>query len=428
MQAEEKIKEEEYFTAREKGHQIVIVLSGQAYLNFVNAIKSSATRKLYDITLKRYMRFIKATNVEDLLLSSSYLNQQQIRLIEAKVIEFIIHLRDVDKISHSLRNAYFCAINLFYSMNDITLNKHKIGRYMGGHTRTNKDRAFTHQEIATLLNFCDERTKAVVLLLASSGVRVGAIPCLLLKNLKENTDYKLYKITVYDGTTSEYITFCTPEATVAIKNYLEYRKRCGEILTENSLLFREQYDKNDVFNINRPQMLRAESIGKLITDTLDDAGILGVRRLLTKQEKDTVVRAKIRKEIARCNGFRKFVNTNFVRAKVDPIKKEMLLGHKRSLGLDVNYYRPNEDELLQEYLKAVDYLTIDNEHRLQRKVVELTQKQDDIELMKAEQRRKDLELREQMQQQQQQYQRMIEEFQDRDRKENEELRREITGT
>jgi hypothetical protein len=175
-------------------------------------------------------------------------------------------------------------------------------------------------------------------------------------------------------------------------------------------------------------MLRAESIGKLITDTLDDAGILGVRRLLTKQEKDTVVRAKIRKEIARCNGFRKFVNTNFVRAKVDPIKKEMLLGHKRSLGLDVNYYRPNEDELLQEYLKAVDYLTIDNEHRLQRKVVELTQKQDDIELMKAEQRRKDLELREQMQQQQQQYQRMIEEFQDRDRKEKEELRREITGT
>jgi type II secretory pathway pseudopilin PulG len=47
--------------------------------------------------------------------------------------------------------------------------------------------------------------------------------------------------------------------------------------------------------------------------------------------------------------------------------------------------------------------------------------------MKAEQRRKDLELREQMQQQQQQYQRMIEEFQERDRKEKEELRREVMG-
>jgi hypothetical protein len=56
---------------------------------------------------------------------------------------------------------------------------------MGEHTRANKDRAFTHQEIAMLLNFCDKRTKAIVLLLASSGIRAGAIPCLLLKNLQE---------------------------------------------------------------------------------------------------------------------------------------------------------------------------------------------------------------------------------------------------
>jgi hypothetical protein len=103
-----------------------------------------------------------------------------------------------------------------------------------------------------------------------------------------------------------------------------------------------------------------------------------------------------------------------------------LLGH--SIGLDGNYLRLNEEEILQEYLKAVDYLTINNEHRLQRKVVELTQKQDDIDVMKVEQRSKDLELREQMQQQQQQYQRMIEEFQQRDRKEKEELWREIAAT
>lgn len=46
--------------------------------------------------------------------------------------------------------------------------------------------------------------------------------------------------------------------------------------------------------------------------------------------------------------------------------------------MDNNYYRPREEELLQEYLKAVDYLTINNENRLEKKVEELTQKQDDI--------------------------------------------------
>jgi hypothetical protein len=68
----------------------IVVLSGQAYLNFVNAIKSPTTRKLCDIALKRYMRFINAKNIEDLLLSS-YLNQEQIRLVDAKIIDFIVH-------------------------------------------------------------------------------------------------------------------------------------------------------------------------------------------------------------------------------------------------------------------------------------------------------------------------------------------------
>jgi hypothetical protein len=99
---------------------------------------------------------------------------------------------------------------------------------------------------------------------------------------------------------------------------------------------------------------------------------------------------------------RKFNLTSLVSAGVNPIVKEMLIEHKSSLGLDNNYYKPTEQQVLQEYLKAVDLLTINDEHRLQRKVVELTQKQDDIDLMKAEQERKDLELREQMKQQQQQ--------------------------
>jgi hypothetical protein len=78
-----------------------------------------------------------------------------------------------------------------------------------------------------------------------------------------------------------------------------------------------------------------------------------------------------RKDVKRAHGFRKFFNNNLVRAKVNIAIKERLLGH--SIRLDDNYLRLNDDEVLQEYLKAEDYLTINNEHRLQRKVVELTQ-------------------------------------------------------
>jgi hypothetical protein len=72
---------------------------------------------------------------------------------------------------------------------------------------------------------------------------------------------------------------------------------------------------------------------------------------------------------------RKFNLTTMISAGVNPIIKEMLIGHKSMLGLDNNYYKPTEQQVLQEYLKAVDFLTINDEHRLQRKVVELTQKQ-----------------------------------------------------
>jgi hypothetical protein len=48
-----------------------------------------------------------------------------------------------------------------------------------------------------------------------------------------------------------------------------------------------------------------------------------------------------------------------------------------------NYYKPTEQQVLQEYLKAVDFLTINNEHRLQKKVAILEKKQDDIEMLKA---------------------------------------------
>jgi hypothetical protein len=44
----------------------------------------------------------------------------------------------------------------------------------------------------------------------------------------------------------------------------------------------------------------------------------------------------------------------------------MLLGHHT--GLEENYYRPEEQDLLNEYLKCVDSLTVSNEFRLQRQV------------------------------------------------------------
>ena len=87
--------------------------------------------------------------------------------------------------------------------------------------------------------------------------------------------------------------------------------------------------------------------------------------------------ADIRKEVMASHGFRKFATTNMIRAKVNPEAREMLLGH--SIGLSNSYYKPDVNEILTEYLKAIDLLTINEENRLRRKVEILEVKADKIQ-------------------------------------------------
>ena len=95
-------------------------------------------------------------------------------------------------------------------MNDVRINKEKIGKFIGEPIRKTNDRAYTHEEIKLIIDTCDLRLKVFILLLASTGMRVGAIPSLKLRHLQRLDS--LYMLTVYENTKDQYITFCTPEA------------------------------------------------------------------------------------------------------------------------------------------------------------------------------------------------------------------------
>ena len=53
------------------------------------------------------------------------------------------------------------------------------------------------------------------------------------------------------------------------------------------------------------------------------------------------------------------------------INVELLMGH--SLGPTDSYYKPQESDVLNDYLKAVPLLTINDESSLQAQVTELTE-------------------------------------------------------
>ena len=218
--------------------------------------------------------------------------------------------------------------------------------------------------------------KSIILLMASTGMRIGAIPDLKLKHVQELEDKQkqIYKITVYEKSKEEYYTFCSFECYSVIKSYLDYRKKSGEVLSDESYLIREQFDIDDFEQIRKKS--RGITLNGLKTN------IQGLLRKSGIREVNHNFQYGERTPIPMSHGFRKFWMTQAVKSKMPAEQREMLLGHK--IGLSSAYYRPSVDEMLDAYLVAIDNLTIEESNRLKKKVTELQQKQSEIDKMKYE--------------------------------------------
>ncbi len=68
-----------------------------------------------------------------------------------------------------------------------------------------------------------------------------------------------------------------------------------------------------------------------------------------------------------------------------PITVEILLSH--NIGISNSYYRPTDNELLEDYLKVSDLLTIDKQEKLQKELDNYEQKhQQETYIIKETQR------------------------------------------
>jgi integrase len=307
---------------------------------FLESIKSTETRRVYSVYLGKYAEQYS-------------LKETDPGKIASMIIDFIISLKK-EKSHFAIRN-YVSAVLAYYKINDIILNTTKINKFMPSATKVRKDRAYTYDEISKLLSIADERMKVIILLMASSGIRIGAIQSIRLRNIEE----KEMKLTVYENDREEYFTFITPECKKAIDNYLDMRLRYNEKLNDESYLIREQFD---VKNPGKPREVKTLTIERRL---IDMKMRLGMRN----------------NQVPVAHGFRKFFTTQLINSKVNPEIREMLLGHK--IGLASAYYRPTVEEMYEEYQKAIDNLTIDPNQRLRKKIETLQVEKSLIEDMNA---------------------------------------------
>jgi len=313
------------------------------YELFFDSIRSEETRDKYSAYLRKYFEI---TGTEIPLSGNSIIGEKQdSKVISDQIIDFINKMKKEGKAYGAIHN-YVTVILSFYKIYDVVLNIAKIRKFMPEQRKVKKGgRGYKHEEIQKLLEIADERMRAVILLLCSSGCRIGVIPLLRVGSLQDR------KLIVYESTKDEYYTFISLECKKAVDAYIDMRSRYGEKINDDSPLIREQFDIRDPIAIRR-----CKGIG---------------RNVLQWKLEDLARRSNVRtKEVPISHGFRRFYTGQLIKSGVQAEARLMLEGH--STGITDHYWRPSEDDLFRAYSLGENNLTIDPNMRLKREIQVLT--------------------------------------------------------
>lgn len=223
--------------------------------------------------------------------------------------------------------------------------------------------------------------------MCSSGARVDAVPSLRIKDLTE-VEYNgvsIYEIRYYRLSNDEYRGYCSPEAKKAIDDYIRWRKQCGERIDNNSPLFRKEFNRRDDIDIANAVSITKATINHIVVELLDKSAVRPKQRMIP-EELQKGLNTK-RTEIQMNHAFRKFTISNMIRARLEPNARRLLVGQELE-GMDSHYDRREQSELLEEYCKGIDYLTIDPTFRLTQEVQTLRVEKSKVD--KLEQRMKEI--------------------------------------
>ena len=260
---------------------------------------------------------------------------------------------------------YLGPIKKLFDMNDVAMPWKRIRSTYPELDNMSGSKGWTRQEIAKMLRHARGiRDRTIVLLLASSGMRAGALDSLnwgdvtpvyrdggkLTLDPGEGSNVACAMLNVYRGSAESYTAFITPEAFATLQEYArDWSERMGrQAGPDDPMFLMMRYDPKRVTRI---------AIRKRIIDIVRRAGLHG--SLDGKRHRVPLM-----------NGFRRFFNKTYKEALSGNstlgslIKHEFMMGHRGLTSLDENYFKTDALELAAEYVKAVPDLTIDDAERL----------------------------------------------------------------
>jgi integrase len=361
-----------------------------SFSRFEYGIKSLATKQKYVKRLELFFDFYKIEGDTIQEKSENFLkvikngkNTQKLTDLIIKYMSYHLIRVEEKEISRSTVRNYYKPIKLFCEMNNIVLNWKIISKGLPSGPESSNDRIPTLDEILELIKYPDRRIKPIAYTMISSGIRVGSWDWLKWKHIipsyDKNAEVIAAKIIVYNGEPEQYFSFITPEAYNSLKEWMEFREKQGEKITPESWVMRDIWNTARIIT-NAKELNLKGTTGLISVPKKADSN--AIRQIFTRAWKIQNIREvdnKRRHEFKSTHCFRKYFETHALKS-MKLLNVKMLMGH--DTGLEKSYYKPSEKELLEDYLKVVDILSVNKQIKLESKVNELAEKQGEIDLMK----------------------------------------------
>ena len=352
------------------------------YLRFSYALNAPESKRQYPKRFKVFLDYLVIdlgnSSIEERINKFYYdcIIKKGNKWLENELLKFFRlqnERAERNEISTQTIPNYYKPIKLFCDMNGISITWKLITKGIKKGQRYSDDRPPSIEEIKKLLDYPDRRIKPIVLVMISSGIRISSWMYLKWKHFKpieRNGEIVAAKIDAFNAKTKKYYyTFCTAEAYNAVKEWMDFRASFGENITGESDVLRDlcqiksQRYANYLGLAKHPKKFGYHGIRMLINDAWK---IQGIREELKE--------GKRRYEFKSLHGFRKFFESECQKV-MKSINVSYLMSH--DTGIVQHYYKPTIDELLDNYLLALDLLTINESNKLSKQVQELNTKNED---------------------------------------------------
>ena len=302
---------------------------------FTRIEASESTRVSYRIGLKHYSNFHDV----GLLVLLEEAEQEMVDKIVPRLQKINNRLDDFNneflkpKYSDNGRAQYLAAVRSFYTHHGINTLRVVNSRKKIRIKDENKFKGFTNDEISLHLKMLTVRNQAIVLLICSSGLAKNEVRHLLRSDFEGKQDGD--GVTTFElrrqKTDFDFCTFCTPEATRAISEYLSTRN------DDNEFLFVTKFNTGTVRQISRQAW-----------DTV-------FTRLALKLGKNTTF---YQYTPTRSHNYRKWFQSTLQDAGAPMNFIDFFMAHKGENQIRNLYHRGDPEKLKEQYKKWMHLLFI----------------------------------------------------------------------